>query len=342
MSRTSVLLALSSAALFGTAAPAGKVLLTGFSSFQLAGLLYLGASLGVLPLLAREEQWHWPSQMDRQTQLRLSGAVFLGGMVAPVLFLSALRLASAVSVSMWLNLELVATALLGVAFFRDHLTRTGWTVVGLNLAAGVSLASGGGLAIAGGLVALACLCWALDNQLTALLDGVSPTQTTFWKGLVAGLVNLALGLSTAAFSISWSGIFSALAVGALAYGGSLVLYIAASQKLGATRSQAMFSSAPLFGVLYSVVLLDEPVSASQGVAAALLVFSLVLLVREQHMHGHDHAGVTHCHAHRHDDGHHDHSHETASAALSHSHWHEHEAVTHVHAHWPDLHHRHGH
>ncbi len=344
MSKRSILLALLAAATFGAATPAGKFLLGDFSVWQLAGLLYLGAALGVVPLVVREGRFRWPGDMDRSTRLRLSGAVVLGGIVAPVLLLLALRSAPAVSVSMWLNLELAATALLGVACFQDHLTRTGWTVVAGSLAAAVILASAEGIAgaRAGGLVALACLGWALDNQLTALIDGISPAQTTFWKGLVAGSVNLTLGVSFAAYSASWSVTAAAIAVGALAYGASLVLYITAGQGLGATRNQVIFSSSPFFGVLYAALFLGEPISVSQWSAAALLAFSLVLLAWEQHVHPHRHAAVTHHHAHRHDDGHHGHVHAGTPASLRHSHEHEHEAVTHLHSHWPDLHHRHGH
>jgi hypothetical protein len=46
-------LALASAALFGAATPASKALLADLSPFQLAGLLYLGAALGVAPVAWR-------------------------------------------------------------------------------------------------------------------------------------------------------------------------------------------------------------------------------------------------------------------------------------------------
>ena len=52
-----------------------------------------------------------------------------------------------------------------------------------------------------------------------------------------------------------------LAIGVVAYGFSIVLYIASAQQLGATRSQLIFSSAPFWGVLLSVVLLGEKLAA---------------------------------------------------------------------------------
>ena len=91
-----------------------------------------------------------------------------------MLLLLGLRLAAAVSVSLWLNLELVATALLGVLVFRDHLGLAGWSGVACALAGAalLPLAGGGAGPAAGGLVLLACLCWGVDNHLTALIDGI--------------------------------------------------------------------------------------------------------------------------------------------------------------------------
>jgi hypothetical protein len=47
-----LLLALVSAALFGAATPASKLLLVSLEPFQLAGLLYLGAALAMVPVAA--------------------------------------------------------------------------------------------------------------------------------------------------------------------------------------------------------------------------------------------------------------------------------------------------
>jgi len=66
--------------------------------------------------------------LDRANRIRLLGAVILGGICGPLALLFGLRMAAA-SVAMWLNLELVATALLGHFFFRDHLGRYGASFV---------------------------------------------------------------------------------------------------------------------------------------------------------------------------------------------------------------------
>ncbi|MHB1317514.1 MAG: DMT family transporter, partial [Anaerolineae bacterium] len=316
-------------------------LLDTLSPYHLAGLLYLGASLGVLGLAVRERAWVAPWRMDRANALRMLGAVVFGGALGPLALLAGLRLASAASVSVWLNLEMVATAVLGHFFFRDHLTRRSWLAAGGILLAAMLLAWEGGVAglRAGALVAAACLCWGIDNHLTALIDGITPAQSTFWKGLVAGATNLAIGLTLArALGGAWT-VAGALGLGALSYGLSIVLYISSAQQLGATRSQLIFSTAPFWGVLLSIILLGDPVTPRLAAAVVLLAVSIRLLVAERHVHEHAHVQGEHTHLHTHDAHHHDHE---TPVVGPHSHPHVHAPLTHAHPHEPDLHHRHAH
>jgi drug/metabolite transporter (DMT)-like permease len=338
-----VLLALLSAALFGAATPLSKTLLSSFDAFQLAGLLYLGAAVGASGLAFRKGPYTLPWQMDRRNRTRLIGAVFFGGVLAPLLMLLGLKAASAASASLWLPLELVATAILGTVLFRDHLGRFGWMGMAGVLAAGTLLSIGeqnAGIS-AGLLVMAACVCWGFDNNFTALIDGITPAQSTFWKGLVAGSVNLITGLLTHGFSGTAATTVAALGVGIICYGASIVLYITAAQNIGATRGQMFFAASPFFGVVLSVAFLREPITMIQFVACAILIGSLILVFRDRHEHQHSHEEQEHDHDHWHDDGHHEHEH-VKSVSGRHTHKHKHEQTVHRHPHWPDLHHRHGH
>jgi drug/metabolite transporter (DMT)-like permease len=339
-----VALAILAAALFGAATPASKLLLSELSPFQLAGLLYLGAAIGIAPWAARGGRIRLPARADRRNRLRLLGAVLAGGVGGPVFLLVGLRLVPAASVSLWLNFELAATALLGVLLFRDHLAGRGWAGVACAFAGVLLLSVPGGTSglTAGGFVLLACLCWGVDNHLTALIDGITPSQSTFWKGLVAGATNLAIGLAVGAAVPRADLVLAGLFVGAWAYGFSIALYISSAQALGATRAQIAFASAPFFGVALAVLTLGESLTLVHLGAGLLFVVGVGLLIRERHAHLHEHEPVEHEHAHRHDDGHHAHLHPGSPPPAWHTHRHRHEAVTHAHPHRPDLHHRHGH
>jgi drug/metabolite transporter (DMT)-like permease len=337
-------MALLAAALFGAATPASKLLLSGLTPFQLAGLLYLGAALGVAPAAWREGGLRLPGRGDRVNRIRLLGAVLFGGIAGPVLLLLGLRMADAASVSLWLNFELAATAVLGVLVFREHLGALGWAGVAASLAgaAMISLSEGSAGLQAATFVLLACACWGLDNHLTALIDGITPVQSTLWKGLAAGTTNLAIGIALDPLAGGTAAVIAAMFVGAWAYGASIALYISAAQALGAIRAQIVFASAPFFGVLLSVLALREEITAVQLGSGALFVAAIGLFAFERHAHRHAHAANEHAHAHRHDDAHHAHDHPDLAAADAHLHMHRHEPVVHAHPHWPDLHHRHRH
>jgi drug/metabolite transporter (DMT)-like permease len=336
-----VAIALLAAALFGAATPLSKWLLGALSPLQLAGLLYLGAALGVAPALRGSRRL---VPRGRRGRLRLLGAVVCGGLLGPVLLLLGLRLASAASVALWLNLELAATALLGAALFRDRLGAAGAAGVALAVAAGVALAAGEGAAgaAAGAFVAAACVCWALDNHWTALLDELPAAATTVWKGAVAGAANLALGAALVPLDAAPALLAAALVTGALCYGASIALSISAAHAFGATRTQVLFATAPLFGVALAAAWLGEPLTPAHLGAAVALALSAALVLRDRHAHLHRHAALAHVHRHRHDDDHHLHAHPGAPPDLEHAHWHVHEPLEHAHPHWPDLHHRHRH
>jgi drug/metabolite transporter (DMT)-like permease len=338
-------LALLAAVLFGASAPASKLLLSGLQPFQLAGLLYLGAALGAAPWALRAKRSRKRATLNATNRRRLAGSVIFGGVLGPVLLLLALNRASAGSVSLLLNLEIVATALLGVGFFREYLGRSGWLGIAAILCGGSILSFEGGTPglVAGALAAAACTCWGLDNNLTALIDGLSPSEITFWKGIVAGSTNLLLGLVLAPLVASPTFIAGALVVGMFSYGASIVLYITAAQQIGAARSQAVFASAPFVGAAISFAMLNDPFGAPAVVAGLLFAVGVVLAFLDRHEHAHAHEACTHIHAHRHDEGHHDHEHAVRLPLdARHTHEHSHAVLAHAHRHLPDLHHRHGH
>jgi len=350
--KSALIAALLSAVLFGFSTPLAKLLLEHISEGALAGLFYLGAALGLAPFVIKRGELHLPR--DKKSRRYLAGAALFGGMLGPVLLLAGLALSAATSVSMLLNLETVATAILGVLFFREHLGRWTWVANAGVATAGVLLSfeHGRPSLLGGALVAAAGLAWALDNQFTSLIDGISPIASTFWKGLIAGSVNFGLAcLFGAPFlgaaSLPLLAIGGALAVGALSFGASITLYITSAQGLGASRAQMVFASAPFFGVLGSILFVGEHFSLMQGAAALILSMSLALFFFDAHEHEHEHEETEHNHAHTHggpgDDNHHDHPHDTPPGpGEKHAHPHRHAPALHTHAHWPDLHHRHPH
>lgn len=188
----------------------------------------------------------------------------------------------------------------------------------------------------------ACMAWGLDNNLTRKISVADPLQIVALKGLVAGPVNLLLGLAAGGSLPGAVPAFTAAVVGFVCYGVSLALFILALRHLGAARTGAYFATAPFFGAAVAVVTLDEPLSAQLLSAGALMAFGVWLHLTEWHEHEHVHNPLTHSHSHVHDETH-QHPHKGKEAtAEPHTHQHAHSRLRHSHPHMPDIHHQHSH
>jgi drug/metabolite transporter (DMT)-like permease len=182
--------------------------------------------------------------------------------------------------------------------------------------------------------------WALDNNLTRLVAEADPLLIVEVKGLAAGAVNVILALATGASWPAAGTIALGLALGAVSYGTSLVLFILAMRELGAARTGAYFATAPFIGAAGGLLLGEAPTPGLLA-AAALMALGTWLLVHERHAHAHRHAASTHTHVHVHD-AHHQHVHEGWEGPEPHSHPHATGPLEHEHPHTPDIHHDHGH
>ncbi|MBK8509276.1 MAG: DMT family transporter [Candidatus Competibacter sp.] len=344
----SVAWALLAAVLFGASVPSAKWLLGAIGPTTLAGLLYLGAGVGVgllrltrarfaghptdAPLLAADGLW-------------LSAVVVAGGLIGPILLMLGLRTTPATHAALLLNLENLFTLLIAWFVFHENVDRRVAAgalailagAVVLSWQGGFSLLQPGALAVAG-----ACLAWAIDNNLTRKLALADPLMIVTVKGLVAGPVTLILA---AALGEPFPGLDLALTagvIGAIGYGGSLIAFVLALRHLGAARTGAYFATAPFVAAAMAAVFLDEPLTPSSIAAGALMLVGVYLHLTERHDHLHIHPVIAHNHRHRHDE-HHRHRHGPDDPpGEPHAHAHQHQRLEHAHPHYPDSHHRHEH
>jgi drug/metabolite transporter (DMT)-like permease len=334
--------------LFGISSPLAKLLLADISPVTLAGLLYLGAFLGLF-LYSLVTKKSMPAvktqQLGRKDLPWLAGAILAGGIVAPISQMAGLNLISGFSTSLLLNLEGVTTAVIAVLFFRENSGKRLWIALLAMTVAGILLSwdsSQGKFNIAGPLlILLAVACWGIDNNLTRQISDKNPIQITYIKGLIGGVISLSIALILGK-PLNWDyRLLLALLLGAMSYGISLVFFIKALAGLGSSRTGAFFSLGPFVGAIASIIILREWIGWVMLPALALMAAGVWLISSEKHEHAHTHPAVTHVHMHRHDDLHHLHTHPPVTPE-PHSHEHIHSEIRHIHAHWPDTQHRHMH
>jgi drug/metabolite transporter (DMT)-like permease len=340
-------LALASAVLFGASTPFAKLLLGSVDPWLMAGLLYLGAGLGLAVLHVSRGVLRLPAieaPLRRSDVPWLGAVILMGGVLGPLLLMLGLAHTEAAAASLLLNLEGLATMGLAWVVFHEYVDRR-LLLGAFSILAGAALLSwqgGASFQWSELLIAGACLCWGIDNNLTRKLSSSDPVQIAMLKGLVAGTVNLTLAVWQGATFPSTGIVLAVGVVGLLGYGVSLALFVLGLRYLGAARTGAYFSLAPFVGAILAIPMLGEPLSVQLIVAGCLMGFGLWLHLAEQHEHEHAHELLEHEHRHSHD-VHHQHEHAPNDPQDEpHSHWHRHAPLLHRHPHYPDLHHRHGH
>lgn len=314
--RRGVIAACVSATLFGVSTPLAKLLVGKTGPWMLAALLYLGAGIGLLAYRT----------ISRAARVRLSAqdrgifaaATFFGGIGAPVLLMFGISQMPATGASLLLNSEAVFTVLLAWLIFKEHVGRRLFLGITAIVAGGLLVTVPGSADLGSGwapiAVVAACLCWALDNNLTQRISTTDASWLAMMKGLIAGTTNLVIAFLLGSHLPSPATTAAGLVIGFGAYGLSLMLFVMALRQLGTARTGAYFSVAPFLGALVAVAL-GEPITAALILAGALMALGVWLHLSEHHEHEHVHAAtelgvpqIRHTHPH-YPDTEHRHSHD---------------------------------
>jgi drug/metabolite transporter (DMT)-like permease len=342
--------AIAAAVLFGASTPFAKLLVGGIDPVLLAGFLYLGSGCGLaIWFLLRNHFGDSKKEAGiKAAQLPwLAGAIIAGGVVGPVFLMSGLKAVPASSASLLLNMEGVCTAVLAWFVFRENFDRR--IVFGM-----VAIAAGGAVLSFSGseqfslhwgylMIFGACLMWGIDNNLTRKISAGDPIQIAGTKGLVAGCTNIIIAYLSGAEFPAPLAFFSAMLLGILGYGLSLVCFVLSLRHLGTARTGAYFSISPFIGAAVSLIFLRESITVSFMAGAFLMGIGVWIHLTEYHAHDHSHEQLAHDHSHTHDEHHwHEHDEESGLSGAAHAHPHVHCQLLHPHPHYPDIHHRHRH
>ena len=336
-----ILQALLAALFFGASAPIAKLLLGDVPPVLMAAFLYLGSGTGISLI----KLYHRLTRNQKEAGIRrpdvgwLAGAIISGGILAPIILMISLKNTPASTASLLLNFEGVGTTLIALFFFRESISRRALAAIFIITLASIFLStdfsSGFGFSLGALGVILACVLWGVDNNFTRNISAKDPLTIVAWKGLVAGSFSLLLGLGLGQSLPALATILRILLLGFISYGLSTMLFIYSMRGLGAARTSALYGTAPLAGVLLSIIIFKDPLTLFFVLAAILMMVGAYWLANEEHAHFHIHMPVVHEHRHSHDEFHEHDGHDTM-----HAHEHKHPRTEHEHGHMPDIHHRH--
>lgn len=258
--RTGIFLAILAASLYAVNSPFSKLLLEYMPSTLMAGFLYLGAGIGmgIVALIRRISNYRSAEDKLSRDDLPYTIAMIVLDIAAPIFLLIGLSGTTAANASLLNNFEIVATAIIALAVFRERISLRLWVgIIFVTLSCALlSFEDISALRISHGslFIILACICWGIENNCTRRLSAKDPLEIVIVKGLCSGAGSLIIGFCAGErISEIWS-VFAVLAVGFVAYGMSIFFYVYAQRNLGAARTSAYYAVSPFIGTFLSLLI----------------------------------------------------------------------------------------
>ncbi len=266
--KTGIFLAILAASLYALNSPLSKLLLDELPPTLMAGVLYLGAGIGMSLIALIQKACKKGNRESRLTKAELpyALAMIVLDIAAPIFLLTGLLQTTAANASLLNNFEIVATAAIAFIAFSERVsTRLGVGILCVTLSCALlSFEDASSLSFSSGslFILLAAVCWGLENNCTRKLSKKDPMQIVILKGIFSGLGSVIIGLFIGERTSSVLSILAALGVGFVAYGLSIFFYVYAQRILGAARTSAYYAVAPFIGATFSLLIFREipPVS----------------------------------------------------------------------------------
>ncbi|MGN1273926.1 MAG: DMT family transporter, partial [Thermoguttaceae bacterium] len=268
----------------------------------MAALLYLGAGIGIglVSILNSGDR-------KRSVPLTRKDLPFVIGMIvldiaAPIFLMLGLQHGSSANAALLGNFEIVATTLVALLVFKEAVSKRLWTAIALITLASILLSFAGTdsfrFSVGSLFVIAATVCWGFENNCTRNISSKSTYEIVILKGLFSGLGALAIAFVKQEPMPDFAYIAAALALGFVAYGLSIFLYVRAQNTLGAAKTSAYYAVAPFIGAFLSFVILKENLSMLYLIAVTVMIAGAVLVIidtlTKRHTHEHQHT-FTHCH-----------------------------------------------
>jgi drug/metabolite transporter (DMT)-like permease len=276
-----ILSAMLAALLYALSTPFLKLTLFVVEPVFLAGLLYLGAGLGMLLMCVFFKQ----SKPFKKRQYPYVLGMILLDILAPILLLYGLRMSVAENAALLNNFEVVATSVFAFFIFKEKISvRLRYAIVIItaasillsieNLQTTLTFSYGSLLIIA------ATMIWGLENNFTRNLSDNSPIKITAIKGIFSGLSSILLAYFIQQVIFDVPLILLSMLLGFVTYGLSIMFYIYAQRSLGAAKTSSFYALAPFLGAGISIWIFDDIPQLNFYAALILMIFGIVLITKD--------------------------------------------------------------
>lgn len=259
----SVLWAVLAAALYAVNAPASKLLLGNVEPSMMAGLLYLGAGVGMFLLgIARKQTGKGTGEKHlTRRELPYTAGMIALDVAAPVFLMFGLTKTTSANASLLNNFEIAATSVIALFIFNEKISRRLWLAIGLITLSSMLLSfedmSSLNFSVGSLFVLAACVCWGFENNCTRMMSESDPLEIVVIKGFGSGLGALLIAVLQGEHFPDLRYVPVVFLLGFVSYGLSIYFYVYAQRRLGAAKTSAYYAVSPFIGVAFSLVLFRE-------------------------------------------------------------------------------------
>lgn len=272
-----ILWAILAAALYAVSSPISKILLNKVPPTMMAGLLYLGAGIGMSIVgLFRYKTGSFNKEMSiTRKEMPFTVGMVLLDILAPIFLMIGLTMTSPANVSLLNNFEIVATSIIALFIFKESISKRLWIAIGLITISSIVLSiediNSLSFSLGSVFVLLATLCWGIENNCTRMLSVKDPLQVVVIKGFGSGLGSLLISFIIKETSTNVVYIIATLLLGFVAYGLSIFLYVYAQRELGAAKTSAYYAVAPFIGAGLSFIIFFQIPTVSFIAALMIMI-----------------------------------------------------------------------
>jgi len=284
--RIGYLFAILAAIMFGSVSTIAKPLASSVNPLLLSSLVYLIAAATLTPLAQKSK--HMPA--TKKDYLLILAVSISGAVIAPTLYFTGLRHASASDAALLSNGEILFTVLLAMLFFKERVRPVGYFAI-IMILAGLFIVTTdlksstlSQIHFEDMLIIIAMLFWSVDNNLSRILASrYEVAKIAQIKSAIGGtlLLLIAVFVFKISINVETSQILPILLLGVVGFASSLYFFLQALKRINTIRTITIFSLSAVFGLIAASIFLNESIDQYQIIAAVIMMFGIYLLNRRQ-------------------------------------------------------------
>ncbi|MBQ6498147.1 MAG: DMT family transporter [Bacilli bacterium] len=274
-----LVLALVSACLYAFNVIIEKKYVDSMSSEKILFLMYLGAGVGlfIIHLLTKHKYKEKENKITKKEVPKIM-TIVVCELLASFFIIEAVKNIDASLVSLLSIFEIIMTSLCAYLIFKTPIEKNEVIAIIFVLLGSFILnfknSILSSISLNSLLVIFACLCWGIENNVTASISSKEPALFTSIKCSAVALLYLILVCIKGDFSFNYSIL---IIFGFFSYGLSILAYALSTKYLGASKATLVFSFSPIFGVLLAFIIYGEELTPTFLISAVLMIIGIIFM-----------------------------------------------------------------